>query len=430
MNKLYSLQVDILNMILRFMLGFSIMGACLLQYAKHTSDIYGIFGLVPASVISLLIGKFTKHIWSYCVMQLVLLIGYIFLVQEPIVRLIFCAFIILNAFFQFMTALGKSSSNIPWFLVFVIVGMYLLCKYQFSSDIGLNHFYLIFALFYLLIYILNMYYVNFNNYFAKHVGVYKMPINQIKISNNFFIAVIVSVCFCVMLLFTQLPVDKLFHNTSQPNTTITEPGKQQNNMDSMDTVPNTDLEGLIQESHPASQMLDVKANKFWYYATRIMLALLITVASVIIIKSIIYLCIRFYKQFYRKKASNAENQIEFIPPMKEKKKAETRNKKVSVNIFRSLFVKSNNDRIRKYYYKAVAEHASKETTLEYLTPTQLSTYALASADKQAKRGYMTKNGAKVTDLYEKARYSDKECTSMEVQELRSLIKEAHTVSKK
>jgi hypothetical protein len=157
-------------------------------------------------------------------------------------------------------------------------------------------------------------------------------------------------------------------------------------------------------------------SEILYYA-----AVIVIITAIIIL--IIYSLYRLYRYFYQKKFSvSKEEKIEFISPFQKENTSIYENRKTSKRKFLAIFTKTNNERIRKHYYKAIVNHAKSEEVLPYLAPIQLSKYAFTSDNPILKETSDPDKESELTNLYEKARYSDEECSKTEVMSVKNLLK--------
>jgi hypothetical protein len=157
-------------------------------------------------------------------------------------------------------------------------------------------------------------------------------------------------------------------------------------------------------------------SEILYYA-----AVIVMISAIIAL--VIYSLYRLYRYFYQKKFSvSKEEEIEFISPFQKENMSIYENRKTSKRKFFAIFTKTNNEKIRKHYYKAIVNHAKSEEVLPYLAPIQLSKYAFTSDNPIIKETSDPKKETELTNLYEKARYSDEECSKAEVQSVKNLLK--------
>ena len=83
------------------------------------------------------------------------------------------------------------------------------------------------------------------------------------------------------------------------------------------------------------------------------------------------------------------------------------------NVFKENFNLSNKKRIRKVYSKKIKEYKHKGIIVEkYFTPLEISNNVKTNMDNDIKEA---------TEIYEKARYSQEECSKEDVERIKSLF---------
>jgi hypothetical protein len=166
----------------------------------------------------------------------------------------------------------------------------------------------------------------------------------------------------------------------------------------------------------------------------------IILVIVLLIAFILHTLYQIYRYFYLKSEDVIKDKIEFLSPFIQKERVQGEHKR----ILRNLFGRSNNAQIRKSFTQAVTAQLSPDTKLDKsLTPSQLSNYifntpSLASAPLPEERSHdqqeslisewpddtkgMQEKQKVITKYYEKARYSNEECSKEEVRLLKRLLK--------
>jgi hypothetical protein len=146
-----------------------------------------------------------------------------------------------------------------------------------------------------------------------------------------------------------------------------------------------------------------------------------------IIALIMYTLYQIYQYFYLKSEEVMKDKIEFLSPFTQKERIKWERGKM----FRNVFGRSNNALIRKFFTQAVTANLKPDIKLDRsLTPSQLSNIILpipsdattpSAKDNQTMEHKIKKK--QITEYYEKARYSNEECSKDEVQFLKKLLKE-------
>ena len=201
-------------------------------------------------------------------------------------------------------------------------------------------------------------------------------------------------------------------------------------------------------------MPDAEPSKWLMMLSDIFIYLCIIISILLAVALVIQGLYRIYHRYYQAKMPiGREEKIEIIPPFE----------KIRLSIFGAgvdkrrsftgIFIKSNNDRIRRSYKKAIEknvvqkstmkkdgiskiairrnivqksvaqnnlpqENAQPENGLSFKTPSELSEYAIGDGGIINEKNLQKET---ITELYEKARYSGKECTKEEVQKVKRLL---------
>lgn len=209
MNKQYRFRIDGINIILRFMIFLAFTSFILFTITEDGLYIWKSLMLFPAALISFLIRKYSKNIWSFIMLQLLLLAVYIFLEDEMILRVAYGINITVFAITEFVLDINKRIKNTPLVFSIIIIALYTLCKAVYPEEKMLILFFFSTAISFGLLYVLNTYYVNSFNYFKKHEEKANIPIRKIQSTNTFYIGGFLILFFLVMILFTRIPLDGL-----------------------------------------------------------------------------------------------------------------------------------------------------------------------------------------------------------------------------
>ncbi|HWT75872.1 MAG TPA: hypothetical protein VN258_14305 [Mobilitalea sp.] len=412
MNRHYQMRIDILNMLLRFMLTFTILGMVALLYTNSAVYVWKSLILFQASVLSFLISKFTKHIWSYLVLHLVLLTCFILITDDIILRVLYIIYIVCFALTQFVVELNHKIKNTPLAFLVIFIGMYCICRYKYAEELPLTRFFFILALTYGLIYILNRYLINFYIYLKKHEEKANIPLKQMNKSNNIFITGFLMLSLLVMMFFTKLPIGKVFRllgllirNLLRALFSVLTNAPAETEKDKVipeDQMPQYDME---------MDYTVIKTPEILLKILKVILYITFILFVVLLITLIIYGLYRIYKRYYQIRGKGfEEGQVEVISPFEKIDLRFLRGRISKKNLF-GMFGRSNNDRIRKQYMKAIQTNTEPEKVLKYYTPTELSQYAVEPEVRKH-----------LTDLYEKARYSNEECSKEDVQSVKKILK--------
>jgi hypothetical protein len=294
--------------------------------------------------------------------------------------------------------------------------MYLGCQLLHMPDMQPLCFLL--GIVYIMLFLLNTYLLNLDRFVQEHSHLTNVPFRQIKNSNNVLAAFLCGLFLLAMLLFSSLPLGNsltalvklivrlisgffsLFHK-EQPEQVIEEiPVPEETPMPNK--LPATD----------SSYLLELFSKIFEWFAT------IITIAGIVCL--LLYAIYRIYKYFYLKSEEVIKDKVEFISPFIKIERL----KKVRKERLHTIFGHSNNAIIRKYFFKAVSLNIDSHTDLpKSITPAELSEYAIGKAgSKETAAPEEEEKRQQLTTYYEKARYSNEECTKEEVQRVKNILK--------
>lgn len=425
MNKRYRLRIDVLNMLLRAMVTFALVSMLSIMFTNSSDYIWKSLILFPASVISFIIDRYAKHIISLIIPHLGLMAIYFFIADDASLRVIYMTYIMVWMVTQFTLGLLKKPVNTSLFFIIPLLAMYSICRHTFYEEAAVSRLFFYLTLAYGLIYIVNMYFINFQTYLEKHKEKENLPVRQIIASNRIYMAIFLYLTAVSMLVFRKFPLDKLFKAIGglivrflrfalsglqlQQNTPVEE-------MPQMDDIPE-DMNELLD----TSIIMNPEPSRIWIIIERVFITLMIALIVIFLLMILVVSLYRIYKLFYLKKLSADKEKIEVASLLRDSwssffDKVNTRRKKLL-----QRYGNSNNERIRKLYHKAVVKHNKKEQELKYQTPKQLSRYAVGCDSNQAQEE-KEKMAETLTVLYEKARYSKEECSRAEVREVKNLVK--------
>jgi hypothetical protein len=180
-----------------------------------------------------------------------------------------------------------------------------------------------------------------------------------------------------------------------------------------------EIEEIASEAAPAMEQLPSAETSELMKVIAAVLQWIVTIGVVVaLIALMLYALYQLYQYFYRKNETTIKDKTEFISPFDQR----VRLKKETPKRFRTFFGRTNNDVIRKYFYKAVttSKNSNKELPKD-LTPTQLAEYAICEGN-DGNGTAASKKKELLTAYYEKARYSNEECSKKDVQVVKDILK--------
>lgn len=274
-----------------------------------------------------------------------------------------------------------------------------------------------------------MYLINFERFFQTHSNITNVPIKDIQNTNYILLLFFSCLCIATMFIFTKFPLKAFL---TMIGTILLGLIKAFFSLfkDKPITSPIKNIEPE-QSSQPLGLLKATPPSIIWQYIENILLGLF-TIALVAGITALILFGLyRLYQLFYEKKFNNFRDKTEFISPFDKREHLKREEIGTVVKKLFPLFGRTNNEKIRKYFYKAIITHNPKEKLSNYLTPMQLSQYALNIQTEQYRDDTIKKEADRLTEFYEKARYSKDECTNEDVSQVKDILSnEKKTLLKK
>lgn len=421
-NKYYHFLIDIINILLVFFVCFALIGMGLLFTTRSTEAVLGTLILLPAPFISHFCGRHLKHIWSFLALHIALIAVYAFNIHNIFAAVFYITYLLLLTAVALSKRLqpekpGKTNTSI--FLLSVFIIMYLVDSYL--GITSLNRLLFILVTLFILLYLFNMYLINFEGYFNKHSNISDIPIRQIKNTNHILIVFFGCFCIVVMLIFTTLPLKEFLSAVGSLLLTVLrflvslfpskneEPAPPESAATEQGTPPLN-----LPDDNPPSVILE--------YIQNILLGLFTIAIIAGAIALVLYGLYRIYRLFYAKKSDTLKDITEFISPFDKRERIYGESEKKAGNRFFNPFSRSNNDKIRKLFFKAVSRQNKGEALSGSLTPVQLSEYALTGQFGRPLDKELKEKTGELAACYELARYGREECTKDDVLKVRNILK--------
>lgn len=417
--KRQQLIIDIINIIMRFIPAYLFI-VILLNNLTSQSALHSLI-LLPAPILSYLIKKYTRHIWSFLVLHGIVLAIYLTVVSDIYLRTAIGIYmVILTLVAYYKKNKGKERENTPAELLVLFVMFYIACSLVGMKELLPLCFNL--SIIYVLLFVVNMYLFNLEKFVYNHEGMNNIPFHQIRNSNNVLILFLSSLFLVFMLTFSLIPLDRFLSKLGKLLIRLLRYLISLLRSEEPEDIPEPEEEQMAVEDFPInepSRLMVIILDIFQWVAIILVIALFVAL--------IVYTLYQIYQYFYLKSEDTTKDKIEFLSPFLRKERVKREHKK----ILRGLFGRSNNAQIRKFFTQAVTANLTPDTKLDIsLTPTQLSNFILPSPNKAStpltgEDQTVEQINAKkqITKYYEKARYSNEECSKDEVQNLKKLLKE-------
>jgi hypothetical protein len=407
----------------------------LLYQLDFNSEVYTLF-LLPAPVISYFIRRYSHYIWSFLLMHGALIAIYLVFTSNVYRFAAFSIYlIILTAMAYYKKHNVRELTNTTLVLLIPFVLLYIGCYLAKIAEMMQLCF--ILTIVFVLLYLLNMYLINMEKFVNNHEDMINIPFHQIRNSNNVLIVFLSSLFLICMLTFSLIPIDQFLSALGKLMVRFLRFLVSLLSFDEPEEPMEVEEEqaAAVAEDFPImepSYLMEIISKILQWVTTFLVIGFVIAL--------ILYFLYQIYQYFYLKSEDvTAKDKVEFLSPFVLKEQAKQEPKKG----LRNLFGRSNNTLIRKYFIRAVNISRDPQKKLnQSLTPTQLSDYILTkpipepiadliptqqkdSLSKEVDGGEEIRNNLNakklITDYYEKARYSNEECTKEEVQLVKKLL---------
>ncbi len=406
--KRHQYAIDFIHILMRFIPAYLFI-AILLYYFDSLSAFHAVVFL-PAPIISYLIRKHTRHVWSFLTLHAVMLTIYLAVISDIYYILAAVIYLIILTIVAYYRRNNENKlENTSALLLIPVVMLYIAC--YFTGMAMLQQICFILSVVYVLLYMLNKYLLNLERFAFNHEGMTNIPFHQITNSNNVMIGFLSGLFLVVMIVFAQVPLDRLIISLGKQFIRLLRYLISLIQFKEPEEIPEPEEEDVMIEDYPLqepSRLMEIISEILQWVAVILMILFVVTV--------VLYTLYQIYQYFYLKSEETIKDKIEFLSPFVQRERMKREHKKR----LGGLFGRSNNALIRRYFTRAVAANLTPdEVPDKSLTPSQLSGYILKEEDIDDLQN--RKN--LITGYYEKARYSDEPCTREEVRFLKKLLRE-------
>ncbi len=406
----HQMAIDYVNILMQLLMVYLAMTVVLYPFDSE-SPLHTLV-ILPAPYISYFIRRYTRHIWSFALLHLILAAIYVLPTKNIYYITIFAFYLlVLTGSSYYIKQRLQDRNNTSIFLLVYFILIYVLCHLLEFKELLSLCFWL--ATTFVLLFLLNMYLLNLDRFVRNHDHMVNVPFRQIKNTNHILIVFLCCLFLLSMLSFSRLPLGNLLAILGAL----------------LIKALRLFLIWLSRrrppKSEPIAEELDYSWNKLHHAeSSRLMEILsmifqwLITIALIIgAVALILYTIYRIYRHFYMKGEDALQDEVKFISPFEKKEKLKKKPTKIDFN----MFGRSNNIAIRRHFAKAVVANAGPELKLlKSLTPSELSEYAIDLRDDQSSSE--EEDRKLITDCYEKARYSNEICSQADVRLIKKMLK--------
>ncbi len=404
--KLRLIIADIIGIVQRFLVAYCIITVFLFQ-TDTSAPLYNL-GLIPIPFLSYLIERKAKHIWSFVLLHGALLPVYLIVAYSLDSAVFYSLYIILAAVFAYYAKNNRSQSNI-FYMIFVFLIFYIGSAATKMLFLAQMTFYL--ALLFVVLHFLRKYLNNFTRYFQAHSSVVNIPFRQIRNTNNVLVIFLGLLCAFIILPSSGLQLNAILLQCAKALLQLLVFIISFFMRDDSDP-------GLTAAGKNAGGLSAAKFSPLLQLIFRIIEWLILILLVIAILLLVTWSIYKIYQYFYRRNKNEIQDRVEFISPFTKKEAY----KKASSRISIKRFGHSNPAAIRKYFFQAVSSSVDRNTYLQKdLTPTDL-TGLIKSPSLSDTPDSSAKQRQLITEYYEKARYSNHDCSKEEVKRMKNLLK--------
>ena len=410
MGKSYKTTIDLIHMLLLLCLSFAI-SVLIYQYSDQKLSYLPLVINTGVLILCYLGNRILHNIFLYLLLHIGLFVG---LLYQPIAitgKVICILFFLFLFVFDLMywsnhTLAPVFTMPLPVVAVFPVIYVYMTIKgfTQFLSII-----YVIGVLF-LSLSILLFYLANTRAFIDSDNDKGYVPINDIVKSNNFFVFGITGFVFLSTVLLNSNTLERIFR------TILNGIGKFFSSVlawffgifrGSEHATPDPMIEESVQES---MELLPLDEPSLFAKIIDILIRYVFTIALILlVIGGLSYAIYTFIRRYYKHNTTTRKISLTEVIQTKEQIKPKKHLKKKE-----HLIISSNNERVRHYYRKKLKQlRADDLLILNSMTPNEL-TKQVADPLKY--------NFEVLTNIYNKARYSNVKISSEEVKIAKSSLR--------
>ncbi|WP_033168525.1 hypothetical protein [Clostridium sp. KNHs205] len=418
-NRIYHVTIDLLNHIMSFMVVYAIMGTILLFF--QISNLWAL-ALIPLTglLLSYTIRNKLKHIWSFLLIHLFLIATVFLLSPSLLTKILFPVYILFVTIFGLAQRLkeenlrrkNSSPSLLFVFLLLIAINTQLELVY-------LNTFLFQLTLLFIVLYFINSYLINFEQYFSLQQETSNVPFRQIKAANHTFIIFFLGIVLVCMVSFTRLPLGSFVSFLKNGVLSFLRwifsfiRESDNNVLPQNDERPNYTLDDFDFKEPPAP------ASPLMEYIQKILTVLLAIVTIAALLALLSYAVYKLYQAFYQDKRNLLRDNTEFLSPFDKREKLKANGLHTRKKSFFLLRNQTYSDKIRKAFYKAVISNKSSSPPAISATPLELSEFILK--EKKLEEDSKNNKAEAIAYYYEKARYAKDECDKKDLIEIKKLI---------
>lgn len=418
--RFYRIAIDLINLMLGFLAVYAVMFTVMLLTHNKDSSLLLLVLSFSGILLSYSMRQFLKHIWSFLFLHVLLLAALFVLVPSYPGKILCVFYMACTTIFHLIKRLNEEElrrRNTNSSLLLVLLLLYIINLQLHLA--GLTPVLFKLAVVFILLFLINSYLINFEHYFSLQQETSNIPIKQIKTVNHTIIVFFLGMSLTSMLIFTRLPIKEFLLFLRHGALIVLRAffSLFPNHSDKIAKAPEKVTESPVSQPFQLPEASD--PSPVWNFIQNLITNILIVSLIVAAIALLCYSIYKFYQAFYKEKRSFFKDNAEFISPFEKKENKIKESSTIGKRSFMTLWKQTNNDKIRKLFYKAILSKREKLPPSSS-TPVELSQYILSnhSSDEKEK----DERSKALAYYYEKARYYNEECRKEDVDMFKQLLR--------
>lgn len=418
-EKKLNIAIDSLNQIIYFYVCFCIITPILYSITGSIATALLSIFLLPILFASYLIALLSKQVILFFVLHAVIILMNLYLLPNIYAKVLLIATTLVFMLINLLMRISEKThmkSNISGILLSLVVVSQMICN-KFHYDF-MNPYIMYGLLICTLIFCLTTYLVNYRNYYINNHEKINIPLRQIERPHHILLGIFLGFVGLLMFLISRLPLQSYlnqfgnllvrlirklvsfirFHPSEVEESTVEE-----------EVIPS---ELVIPEDY-----FPDKEHPILDFIYQFVYILMVIIAIAAIVAFVSYICYRIYQGFHAQAKRATTDTKEFISPFTTKKEKERQRDNEKPRSF-FLFA-TNRDKIRKHFYQQLKPNINVQKA-PYYTSNEMTQSVNTETSGLLVKTYSEEELTKLHLLYDKARYSNEECSKEDYHNIKKI----------
>lgn len=307
-------------------------------------------------------------------------------------------------------------SNTSGFLLMLVVASQMICT-KFHYDF-MNPYIMYGLLTCTLIFCLNTYLVNYRNYYVNNHEKINIPLRQIERPHHILLGIFLGFAGVLMFLISKLPLQSYLNQLGSLFLHLIRKLVSFIRFSPSEAVE-TPIEEEVVASQPAipEEYLADKEHPILDFIYQVVYILMVIIAIAVIVALVAYICYHIYQGFHAQTKRVCNDTKEFLSPFAAKKEKERQRDGAKPRSF-FLFA-TNRDKIRKHFYQQLKPNINVQKA-PYYTSNEMTRSVNTETSGLLVKNYSEEELTKLHLLYDKARYSNEECSKEDYHNIKQI----------